>query len=208
MKETSHEDGVHQGKHTDIQEQEHRVRTGFTPGGIHADLVRDYWANTLKANSWVLDTLKSGYTLPFHTVPTEQNLKNNLSAREEELFVREEVHKLVEQGVVKLVQDQPHVVSPLTVAKNAKGKKRLCLDLSRTVNPCITTPSVVLSDLRAALQITEEGDWQGVYDLASAYHHVKIYPDHVKYLGAAFKKEDGSVQFFVYLFCLFNSIYF
>ena len=148
-----------------------------------------------------METLKFGYTLPFHTVPDKQILRNNLSARQDQKFVREEVLKLVQQGVVKLVQEQPHVVSPLTVATNTKGKKRLCLDLSRTVNPCITTRGVSLADLRATLQITEEGDWQGVYDLASAYHHIKIYPEHVKYLGASFTKEDGSVQFFVCHFC-------
>lgn len=176
----------------------------FTPGGIHAAGVRSFWENELKANDWVLDTLAHGYALPFHSVPLAQELANNLSARQEEKFVRQEVCKLQAQGVVRFVSEKPTVVSPLTVAVNAKGKKRLCLDLSRTVNDAINIPAVVLADLKAALQITERGDWQGVYDLASAYHHIKIYPEHVKYLGAAFKKTDGSTQYFVFEFLPFG----
>ena len=178
--------------------------TTFTPGKIHEMSCREFWVTTLKANAWVLDTLQHGYALPFHTVPDKICLGNNLSARRDEAFVREEVTKLALQGVVQLVDYKPDVVSPLTVATSSAGKKRLCLDLSRSVNPCITTPAVILADLKSALKITEVGDWQGIYDLASAYHHIKIYPGHVKYLGAAFKKQDGTTQYFVYIFLPFG----
>ena len=176
----------------------------FVPGAIHDEAVRDFWASHLNANAWVMDTLKSGYVLPFHSVPAKQELRNNLSARKEKVFVQQEVEKLRDQGVVLFCDTPAEIVSPLTVAINSAGKKRLCLDLSRTVNEFITVPSVSLADLRAALQLTESGDWQGVYDLASAYHHIKIFPGHVKYLGAAYEKPDGSKQYFVYLYLPFG----
>ena len=178
----------------------------FQPGKIHEPSVRSFWTNELQANNWVLDTLQHGYALPFHTSPISMHLRNNLSARQHEKFVREEVEKLQLQGVVEFVDVKPDIVSPLTVASNSKGKLRLCLDLSRTVNPLLTVQPVVLADLKQALQITEPGDWQAVYDLTSAYHHhhIKILLTHTKYLGAVFKKTDGSIQYFVYKFLPFG----
>ena len=191
-------------KPQDVANEAANQGAAFTPGGIHVKEVRSFWETELKANAWVLDTLEHGYVLPFHTAPDSVELRNNLSARKHQDFVRQEVEKLQLQGVVQWVDEKPWVVSPLTVAINAKGKKRLCLDLSRTVNPCISQNSVVLADLNQALHITESGDWQAVYDLTSAYHHIKIFEPHIKFLGAACTKQDGSKQYFVYHFLPFG----
>ena len=151
-----------------------------------------------------MDLLQHGYSLPFHTPPEPSITKNNLSARNNMKFVREEVLKLKQAGVVTFVDTPPFIVSPLTVASNSAGKLRLCLDVSRSVNKFLNIPKVVLADLRTALQITDPNDWQAVYDLSSAYHHIKILKDHVKFLGAAFQTEDGSTQYFVYNFLPFG----
>ena len=46
-----------------------------------------------------------------------------------------EVFKLVKNGVVEEVEQKDVLCcNPLSVASNKKGKKRLCLDLSRQVN--------------------------------------------------------------------------
>ena len=180
------------------------VQQQFVPGNIHKPEFREFWANTLNANQWVLDLLEHGYSLPFHSEPQPSETRNNLSARNHEVFVREEVTKLQQAGVVTFVDEKPFIVSPLTVASNSAGKLRLCLDVSRSVNQFLNVPKVVLADLNTALQLTEENDWQAVYDLSSAYHHIKIWKGHVKYLGAAFQKEDGSTQYFVYNFLPFG----
>lgn len=119
-------------------------------------------------------------------------------------FVRQEVTKLAASGVVQLVDYQPTIVSPLTVASNSAGKLRLCLDLSRSVNQFIDLPKVVLADLKVALKLTDPNDWQAVYDLSSAYHHIKMLDKHTKFLGAAFEKPDGSTQFFIFKFLPFG----
>ena len=181
-----------------------KTQQPFLPGGIHAPECQFFWEHTLKANVWVLDLLKHGYSLPFLTEPEASNTRNNLSARNNMQFVREEVLKLQKTGVVSFVDQAPTIVSPLTVASNSGGKLRLCLDVSRSVNQFLNIPKVVLADLKTALQITEPGDWQAVYDLSSAYHHIKILPAHVKYLGAAFQREDGSTQYFVFNFLPFG----
>ena len=184
--------------------QQLAVQQEFTPGNIHKPEFRDYWASTLKANSWVMDLLENGYTLPFHSEPQPSETRNNLSARKHQQFVREEVIKLQQSGVVTFVAEKPFIVSPLTVASNSAGKLRLCLDVSRSVNTFLNVPKVVLADLTTALQLTDTNDWQAVYDLSSAYHHIKICKQHVRFLGAAFQKEDGTTQYFVFHFLPFG----
>ena len=151
-----------------------------------------------------MDVIEHGYSLPFREVPTPSCLKNNLSARQNMKFVREEVNKLEALGVVVFVSAPPTIVSPLTVATNSAGNLRLCLDVSRSVNEFLTIPKVVLADLSSALELTEQNDWQAVYDLSSAYHHIKMLEEHTQYLGAAFEKEDGSIQYFIYKFLPFG----
>ncbi len=96
---------------------------------------------------------------------------------------------------MSFVTDPPEVVSPLTVAtrKNTDGsvKRRLCWDGSRFLNPLLKDNKVKLAHLQAALEITRKGDFQYKYDLANAFFHIKIRPDHRKYLGAKFQMEEG-----------------
>ena len=77
-------------------------------------------------------------------------------------------------------------------------KHRLVLDLSRHVNSCIELPHVRLSHLDRALEITEQGDLQLIFDLVSAYYHIKIEETQQKFLGAAFQNSDGSTMYIQY----------
>jgi len=58
--------------------------------------------------------------------------------------------------------------------------------------------------LQRALDLKHTGDYQIVYDLKAAYHHVMIHPSQVTYLGAAFTKPGGGSQYFVFLFLPFG----
>ena len=53
-----------------------------------------------------------------------------------------------------------------------------------------------LSTLQKSFQLLERGDFQATYDLSSAYHHVKIHPDHRKYLGFAVPGPNGEEEFY------------
>ena len=61
-------------------------------------------------------------------------------------------------------------VNPLMVAKNAKGKRRLCLDLSRCMNKIVKAPKLKLESTLAALQVIEKEEYMFSFDLKSAYH--------------------------------------
>jgi len=201
------------GKETEnaiFLDREDKVEQGeFKAGGIHKEENVMFWRDVLKADSWVMDTLRGGYVLPFvETPPESYEEDNNASARQDMEFVRNTVRKWADQGVVKILKEKPNFVSPLTVAArhciDGSIKKRLCWDGSRCVNKLLAQESVSLSHLQNALELTEKGDLQCKYDLKSAYFHIKIHEHHVKYLGAKFMDEKGEPVYFCFLFMPFG----
>ena len=69
--------------------------------------------------------LQGGYRIPFAEEPESYVEENNLSAKENMQFVREQVQKLVSKGVVKALQERPRCINPLTVAsKILEGGER------------------------------------------------------------------------------------
>jgi hypothetical protein len=58
---------------------------------------------------------------------------------------------LISGGVVREVSSAPHVVNPLTVAVNGKGKERLILDL-RHVNKQVVQNKIKFEDWKTAKQ--------------------------------------------------------
>ncbi len=71
----------------------------------------------------------------------------------------------------------------LSVAvQGTAGKKRLILDLS-PVNFFIKKQKFKIEDYKEALIFLEEAKYGFCFDLKSAYQHVEIHPDFVKFLG-------------------------
>ena len=180
----------------------------FRPGSIHESRWREFWRDELKAGTWVMDVLENGYVIPFEKIPPPYEEDNNATAKRQMGFVRQAIEELREQGVVEFVTTKPTCVSPLTVAEKVKPdgsvKRRLCWDGSRCVNAVLKTQTVTLSHLQKALEITRKGDYQVVYDLKSAYHHIKICKEQVKFLGASFDNEKGEKIYFVFLYLPFG----
>ena len=98
----------------------------------------DYWENVIGANGVVTSVIKEGYKIPFTYTPQKAYFKNNKSALRNSDFVADSIKDLLINNLVKETNNIPHVVSPLSVAENFAGKKRLILDL-RYVNKHIHT---------------------------------------------------------------------
>ena len=110
------------------------------------------------------------------------------------------VGKLVRAKLVREVDRQSLVcVNPLTVAVNARGKRRLCIDLSRCVNKVIKAPKFKIESTIAALQVNEKGDYCFSFNLKSAYLQVKLNENFLQYFGFAVELKDGSERYFPYL---------
>ena len=183
-------------------------QTSFTPGSIHAEEVREFWKTNLKAGMWVMDTLRTGYVIPFEKFPEAYEEPNNASALKDLDFVYKAVSDLKEIGIVKFVDYKPHCVSPFTISikmgRDGQKKKRLCWDGSRCVNLCIKKQKVTLSHLQRALELTKDQDYQITYDLKAAYHHIRIHSSQTKFLGAAIPKPNGGTQYLLFLFLPFG----
>jgi hypothetical protein len=196
----------------EIQEEEQKSifsSNDFIPGGIHTEDSIQFWEKELQAGEWVLNLLKDGYILPLQErlqIPYEED--NNLSARKNMAFVRQQVEKWRQQGIIEMVDQKPACVSPLTVVerKTEQGgtKRRLCWDGSRHVNKALKVEKVSLAHLQVALEITRENDLQTKYDLTSAYFHIKIFPPHTKFLGAKFTDDCGKTKYFVFRYMPFG----
>lgn len=160
----------------------------------------------MKPDAWVLNLLEQGYKLPFKDgEPGQAYLeKNNKSALDNLPFVRESVKKYLDKDVIQRWKQRPLCVSPLTVASRELDseeeiKNRLCLDLSRWINKLLQKENVTLPSLDKVLKTLLPGDFMATYDLSSAYHHVRIHPDHWKYLGFAVPNQDtGEDEYYVF----------
>ena len=73
-------------------------------------------------------------------------MPNNASARKasNEAFLDGEIAELVESGAVSIVQEKPWCVNPLQVVEREGKKKRLVMDVSRTINEHIGQEKVKL----------------------------------------------------------------
>ncbi len=174
----------------------------FQAGAIHSKNVFDFWKTELEASEWVLFALEYGYVIPFLTEPTIYQERNNLSARENMQEVRKQMEEMIRKGIVKIVPDPPYCINPLGMVSKTQEdgtiKHRLVWDGSRHVNKHLAALHVRLAHLERALEITNPGDFQVVFDLSSAYYHIKIHPSQTKFLGAAFENEDGKQVFVEY----------
>ena len=167
---------------------------------VHDTLARhaSFWRES-GASSFAVSVVENGYVPQMWENPQNYEEKNNGSYREEKVWANEAVFKLARAKLVREVDRRSLCcVNPLTVAKNARGKKRLCIDLSRCVNKVIKAPKFKIESTIAALQVIEKGDYCFSFDLKSAYLQVKLNENFLQYFGFAIDLEDGSRRYFQY----------
>ena len=153
------------------------------------------WVNT-GANAHIVDVIRSGYKIPFKTIPADVCLKNNMSSLENPNFAKVEIQELLRKGCISERETPPRVVNPLTVVYNKSGKPRLVLDC-RHINPHLFKFKYRYEDSEVARDIFEKGDYVFTYDLKSAYHHISIFSEHRTYLGFSWDFE-GLTRYFVF----------
>ena len=134
---------------------------------------------------YILDVVQNGYRLPLKAIPESAVLKNNKTARDNPIFVEQEIGNLLKKGIVSECQEIPHVVNPLTVAYNRKGKPRLVLD-ARHLNDKLHQFKIKFEDVKIAETLFEENSFLFTFDLKGAYHHIDIFEEHRTYLGFSF----------------------
>ena len=129
---------------------------------------RKFWYKNLVMPKIVWESLRGGldfwqFVDPALTIP-KGFLKNNISSLNECDFVEKAICDLLKSGVIKSVDYEPHCVNPLTVSYS-KGKKRLCLDLSRLVNPFLSKKKFKLDGLPTLSETFGTGFWFFSFDI-------------------------------------------
>ena len=158
----------------------------------------DFWRES-GASDFAVSVILNGYVPQMQRRPERYMEENNKSYRDEMAWANEAVYKLQRAKiVVETRMEELWCINPLTVAKNAKGKRRLCIDLSRCVNKVIKAPKFKIQSTMAALQIVEKGDWLFSFDLKSAYLQVPINENFVNWFGFSIEEDDGLRRYFFY----------
>ena len=154
-----------------------------------------FW-KSIGTNNSIISIIEHGYIIPFKTTPSSAFLANNKSARVNSKFVDEAILKLLDNKFVREETKPPFVVNPLTVSTNAKGKKRLVLDL-RHVNLHVWKDKVKYEEIKSAMNFFQADSFAYSFDLTSGYHHVDIHESQFKFLGFAWEFK-GKMRYFVF----------
>ena len=152
----------------------------FTQGKLHANFT--FWRDTIQASDFVLDIIQNGYKILFMESPLPFSIENGSSALRRDSFVREAISELMARGCVREVQEYPQFCNRLHVAVQSSGKLSLILDLSH-LNKFVVKKSVKYENLRTVLQMFSPGMFVFSFDLKSAYHHIDICEEHMKFLS-------------------------
>jgi hypothetical protein len=148
---------------------------------------------------WILE---NGNKIPVNMSDTERRTryreKNNQSARNEMSYIRAEVARLL----------APLCTNPLSVALkvNMDGsiKKRLVIDLSRWLNRFVRPDSFKMAQFQDALAQSLKGDYQSLFDISKAYHHLRLHPSSYELVGFCVQDEDGKERFYHYVVVVFG----
>ena len=162
-----------------LHEYEQGTAAAVVKGRLRAHL--PFWVE-IGAPPWVLETIRSGYVIPFENIPPGVCLSNNRSALEHGDFISSAVCDLLELGLISEVLTPPTVINPLSVSVNSEGKPRLILDL-RHVNSYIPKAQFRMEDWKVFLQYLSRGGFMYKFDLKSGYHHIDICQPHHQFLG-------------------------
>lgn len=122
-----------------------------------------YW-ESINANRFIVDVIKFGYRIPFVSTPLPKRFSNNKSALAHHDFVTNAILELVANSAIVEVPSVPLVVSPLSVALNSSGKKRLILDL-RYLNQHVWKEKFKFEDWRVFRNFLSKGGFMFSFDL-------------------------------------------
>jgi hypothetical protein len=170
----------------------------------------DYWIEHFCPDAYVRGILEHGYKAPINweKIPEVYKEPGNKSARENYDFIQEEVARLVESGQVVKWAKKPRCVNPLRVAlkrkDNGKVKRRLVMDLSRAVNLALENDNYCMTTLQDAINATWKGDFQVMFDLKSAFHHVRLHTSMYELMGFKITDKNGVVIYYCFVVLVFG----
>ena len=154
-----------------------------------------------------LQYIADGIRIPFVSECPQFHEQNYcLKQYKEKLFLKNEVQRLLDLGYVKKCESNPGYVSPIgCVPKKGDDKFRLIHDL-RFLNGHCEKFKFKQEDIRVVQQVIKPNDFLTSIDLKDGFFHIKVHPDHQKYLS--FQFDNAYYSFTVLCFGFALSPYF
>lgn len=140
---------------------------------------------TMSASPTVIGWIRHGAQIPFRSPPPPSHLTNRGTTIEQEIFIEQEIGKLIQAGTI-IETEEAHNVSPIGAVPKKNGKWRLIVDMRR-VNSFIDAPKFSMEDIRKLRPLLQKGDWMTSLDLKDGFHHVPVHPQHQRHLGMRWK---------------------
>ena len=112
-------DSVLPGRREEAFEYEQHDPPPILKGRLKAHI--SFW-ESINANRFLVDLIRSGYRFPFVDTPVSRYFPNNTATFDHQQFVTSAITELVNNSAVVEVDFVPHVVSPLSVSVNSSGK--------------------------------------------------------------------------------------
>lgn len=163
------------------------VSTEIIRGRLRSKLPR--WQTLFAAglcSAFVLSVISEGYRVEWKAGPPPKHVApNHSSVSLYSDFVSKAIQAGMLAGAIEEVSDPSQLwcILPLGVAKNAEGKLRLIYD-ARFVNEFVADRKFKMETLqRQGRHVFADQRFGSVLDISSAFHHVEIHRDFVKYLG-------------------------
>jgi hypothetical protein len=114
----------------------------------------------------------------------------------------------LDSGQVVEWDAKPRCCNPLNVAVKRLGdgrlKKRLVLDLSRCLNLAVKDDRYRMTTLQDAIDSTRKGDYQVVFDLKLAFHHVRLHAGSYELMGFKVVDKGGIAKYYCYVVLVFG----
>ena len=143
-----------------------------------------------KLNEWekittdvqVLEAIK-GLQIDFNEIPLEvESIREYSTTSEEASILNDEVHKLLNMGVIELSYPEPgQVVSPIFLREKPDGSHRMILNLKK-LNEDVVYKHFKMDTLETILNLVDKGSFMTTIDIKNAYYAVNIHYDFQKYL--------------------------
>ena len=191
-----------------LEEAMERLKDEYkVPKNIHDENAIRFFDHVLGAEKSTLELLQKGFRLDRNSLPKHYMEKNNRTAREDLDFCLKKTLEYIEKGSVEEVGIKPIFVNPLSMAKKyvceeEEYKKRLVLDLSRSLNKYQAPRTYKPDNLDRLECLFSLNNYAVTLDLASAYHHVMLKTATI-FLGSQFMTKDREriviLDFNVYL---------
>ena len=137
------------------------------------------------AEEWVVEVLREGYVVPFHTAPPLSSSPITHSSYHPQsvkgMALGLEIQALLQKGAVEPASSDPGYFSRMFVVTKASGGWRPIIDLS-VLNNFIVKTKFKMETTQSVLRSVRRNDWMVSIDLKDAYLQIPIHPRSRRFL--------------------------